>query len=71
MNTHEFKGNFNIAKEQSHFFPFTTFQISKWHIEIDIFLFTNGIYTFANVVIVDFTHANLFFQETSIHDFAT
>jgi hypothetical protein len=53
------------------FFPFTTSQISKWHIDIDIFLFMDGIYTLANVVIVDLTHANLFFQEISIHGFAT
>jgi len=52
------------------FFPFTTSKLSKWHIEIDIFLFTDGIYTLANVVIIDLTHANLFFQETSIHGFA-
>lgn len=52
------------------FFPFTTSQISKWHIGIEIFLFMDGIYTLANVVIVDLTHATLFFQEISIHGFA-
>jgi len=31
----------------------------------------DGIYTFANVVVVDLTHANLFFQAISIHGFAT
>jgi len=53
------------------FFPFTTSQISKWHINIEIFLFMDGIYTLANVVIVDLTYANLFFQAISIHGFAT
>ncbi len=52
------------------FFPFTTSQISKWHIDIDIYFLMDGIYTFVNVFIVDLAHANLFFKAISIHGFA-
>jgi hypothetical protein len=59
--------SFHMGWEQLHVFLLIMFNSSCWR--VDIVLTKNGIHSLANVVIVDPTRANLFFQSCATEGF--